>query len=799
MGGVAGHMSHIYDNPRLTFTDIKDIFQKAADGQLEGTEKTDGQNLFVSFSVPQQELEFNEGQARAARNMSNIKSGGMSKRQLANKFSSNPSLKKSFSKALQDFENVIKKMPRSKQVEIFGPDTNIYYNAEIINPDTANVINYTSKVMAIHRAGGAEFDKETGKPVEIEITDPETGEVITGPKDVTRHAETLSDELEKVQQEISNKKFNIQMDAIFKLQGLEDGQALEAALSSIESEISSEGISDNQMIIEYIMARILSMIRERGIELEEDIEKILLKRILLSNKSYRAAYGYDSMPKELDPRKITKAAKPKDKNAVIYMLKNAGEILKQAIEPIEEIIHDFSVEMLKGLESLFILDNKKETERIRKEVAVAIRAIEGSGNEKALEILQKQMNKIKKIENISTAAEGFVFDHNGMTYKFTGNFAPINQILGLFKYGRAGIPALAKITEAMDIEAKRKIVLYPGRFQPMGRHHAEVFKALQKEHGSNNVFVITSNKVAPPRSPLNFEEKKEIMLKHGIPDSQIMQVTSPYKIGELADQFDSEGDVVVYAVGKKDMVESPRFKNLDGKKKDGSPTYLKSYDKNKDSLEPFESHAYVSVVPHISIKLPNGEEMSGSTLRDAMRNLTPESFKEAMGWFDKNIYEMLKGKLKNRTESLSEAIFRLVEEALNEKLKASDGAGEYVKDFYKSKAPQFKGKSKKKKRQMAVAAYLQDKEETNELNTGASVYYGSDSLANKKPKKKKYIEPSLNDDYKSENPEPIEEPSGDDYDFEEIEEMSSMAGGSVQGYSLPLGARPNFKKKRKNK
>ena len=163
MGGVAGHMSHIYDNPRLTFTDIKDIFQKAAEGQLEGTEKTDGQNLFVSFSVPNQSLEFSEGQARAARNMSNIKTGGMSKKQLANKFSSNPSLKKSFSKALQDFENVIIRMPRSKQEEIFGPDTNIYYNAEIINPDTANVINYTSKVMAIHRAGGAEFDKKNRK------------------------------------------------------------------------------------------------------------------------------------------------------------------------------------------------------------------------------------------------------------------------------------------------------------------------------------------------------------------------------------------------------------------------------------------------------------------------------------------------------------------------------------------------------------------------------------------------------------------------------------------------------------
>ena len=39
--------------------------------------------------------------------------------------------------------------------------------------------------------------------------------------------------------------------------------------------------------------------------------------------------------------------------------------------------------------------------------------------------------------------------------------------------------------------------------------------------------------------------------------------------------------------------------------------------------------------------------------------------------------------------------------------------------------------------------------------------------------------------------------SGDDYEFEEIEEISSVAGGSVQGYSLPLGARPKFKKKKK--
>ena len=47
---------------------------------------------------------------------------------------------------------------------------------------------------------------------------------------------------------------------------------------------------------------------------------------------------------------------------------------------------------------------------------------------------------------------------------------------------------------------------------------------------------------------------------------------------------------------------------------------------------------------------------------------------------------------------------------IQEKLKPSDGAGAYIKDFRKSDAPQFKGKSDKKIQKMAIAAYLDDKE-----------------------------------------------------------------------------------------
>ena len=46
------------------------------------------------------------------------------------------------------------------------------------------------------------------------------------------------------------------------------------------------------------------------------------------------------------------------------------------------------------------------------------------------------------------------------------------------------------------------------------------------------------------------------------------------------------------------------------------------------------------------------------------------------------------------------------EKGVKEKLDPSQGAGEYVKDFQKSDAPQFKGKSKKERQKMAVAAYL---------------------------------------------------------------------------------------------
>lgn len=50
-----------------------------------------------------------------------------------------------------------------------------------------------------------------------------------------------------------------------------------------------------------------------------------------------------------------------------------------------------------------------------------------------------------------------------------------------------------------------------------------------------------------------------------------------------------------------------------------------------------------------------------------------------------------------------------LKKGLKEKLSVSDGMGAWVDDFQKSDAPQFKGKSDKERREMAIAAYLSAK------------------------------------------------------------------------------------------
>ncbi len=74
---------------------------------------------------------------------------------------------------------------------------------------------------------------------------------------------------------------------------------------------------------------------------------------------------------------------------------------------------------------------------------------------------------------------------------------------------------------------------------------------------------------------------------------------------------------------------------------------------------------------------------------------------------------------KRRVEYFLDRHYKIVE-----KITKDTPMGDVIKDFYKSDAPQFKGKSKAKKRQMAIAAKLSMNEAVHTFMTGHDVTFG---------------------------------------------------------------------------
>jgi cytidyltransferase-like protein len=696
MGGLAGHMSHLYGNPNLTFSQIKDVLQKASEGELQGTEKTDGQNLYISYSVK-------DGRAKSARNKGNIKGGGLDARALAQKFSehSNPNLVKAFVDAFTAFERAVNMFPEDVQLQIFGPDANIFYNAEIQDPRTANVINYDTKNLNIHRVGHAEFDRETGK-----VTD----------KDVSRSAKMLEDALDSVQDRMQAEEFGVQMNAFKNLKGLADDKALKIALDRLEKEISAEGISDSQSIGEYLVSRVDNVIKNK-VNLSQETRKELVRRIL-KQKGATVRTVLATLPKGDERIPMVR-----------QFINDGGVIIKTAIYPIEDIIHDFSVEMLRGLESAFVLNNESEVDRLRADVADAIEKIKASGNEDAMKILQQHLMKLKDVKNISTAAEGFVFDYDGHTYKFTGNFAPVNQILGLFKYGRGKVPPIQNLKE--QISKKADIALYPGAFKPPHRGHLAAIKALKKQ--AKKVVVLISNPMGATRAlPLSktvitAEKAKEMFEKMlgGVSGVEIIVSPQPSPVSAAIQYVEDapsdglstapKGSTVVLGCGDKGS-DLDRYKNVDE---------LPSV---KKGLDPSDFHASdMRLIADLSAE----DDVADLLFKD----FVPD------GVNYKNILSTLGVQKKSLT---MEYLFSLVEEVLDEKMRTTKA----VQDDYKK----------------------QWQNTIDMINKGANTNAGGGKGHTKGDPDLKSAPPgggAMEEEVES--------------DEEVVDEISSMAGGSVQG------------------
>ena len=262
---------------------------------------------------------------------------------------------------------------------------------------------------------------------------------------------------------------------------------------------------------------------------------------------------------------------------------------------------------------------------------------------------------------------------------------------------------------------KNVIVIYPGRFQPMGRHHAAVYKKLASKFGKSNTYIATSDKVKLPKSPLNFKEKFQVMKQHGI--TNVVQVKNPYQSIEITSKYDPDTTAVLFAVGKKDMTEDPRFKV--GTKKNGDPSYFQYYDKNQGNLQPYTKHGYLIVAPHVDIQIPGFGEMSGTTLRQVLATAEPKVFKDVMGFFDPRIHAILRSKFAEALgEQINEFVCEVNMSALLKEISVANGSKKDVDDgpryFYGSqKAYETDSKTMAEALGYSVLDYIMDGGMTN--------------------------------------------------------------------------------------
>ena len=503
-GAVAGHMNHIYDNGEMTFGELKQLLQSAVDGKLRGTEKTDGQNVYLSFDVATQK-------ARAIRNKTHILAGGLDVEQFDEFFSTHPNqaLRYSFVEALQAFEDVVKELDEETQLKIFGTkEDNIYFNTEVMNPGspgleendprgqgTTNVIPYDKKTLLIHAVGHDKFHPKTA----LSLTAKNLG---ADAVDISSNYETLERSLLGKNTEEPG-VFSVETHPQRKLEPAgqkKAGAVLEPSIDAINNLVRDFGLNDSSTIQDLVMVQITPIIDNFG--MTEDRNKLLVQRLMglcrsLKDRSQFIPCGVK------DP--VTKKPLHEPRPTMRDITSGIPQELKDEIKQFDSefkyqnytaalsnSLYDFTNAILQDFHSAFISDNEAIIKKLQNDISDSVKKIQNSSNEAAKEDLEKQFKKLKDVQNINTPSEGFVFDFNGTTYKFTGWFAPSNQILGTERYGRFGPiePAEEGEVSTQSQTQPLTIAVVPGAFKPPHKGHLAMVESLAEN--ADKVIVIIS-------------------------------------------------------------------------------------------------------------------------------------------------------------------------------------------------------------------------------------------------------------------------------------------------------------------
>jgi len=616
-GGAAGHLAHPYEDDSLTFADIKEMIKRGLVGGLDKeapvTEKLDGQNL--TFSV-------RDGRVVFARNKGQIKNRGanaLSPADLRQMFAGRGAIEKSFGNAADDLQAAIDALPQEQRQAMFG-DGSKFMNVEVIFPDTQNVIPYDKPVVVFH--GTIEYN-EDGE---------EIGRNVDDGKILDRQLQAVNAKKQKTYG-LSGPQ-TISFSDADTVRNMEKMREYAATLTRLQQEFD---LDDKSTLEDYKKAWWSREIDSMDVELSPEQKEKLVLRWATGDKK---AIGV----KDFETPELKKWFRTFEGEQLVSMQ-------KACVRPVEKVFLKVGVDTMRRVTNLLSANNPEAAASLKKQLVDAIRTIQDAGDANQLAMLQQQIERLDDlgIDNV-VPSEGVVFMYNGKPYKYTGTFAPVNQILGMMKFGRGKAKIVDAPEEKPVAEPEKKsaeepkttptsgtprtVAVFTGRFQPFHTGHYSVYQSMVDQFGKDNVYIATSDKTEAGKSPFGFTDKREIMMQmFDIPEDRIVQVKNPYSPREILGQLPT-GTTYVTAVSQKDA------DRLQGGK------YFQPYDPDSKDKKGFREAGYFIVAPEMQLDI-NGKNVSGTQLRAIFGNpnitdeVKQEIFTKVYGKYDQDIFDKI--------------------------------------------------------------------------------------------------------------------------------------------------------------
>ena len=404
-GGAAGHMAHPWDDHGLTFNDVKEIVSRALEGRLDieqaVTEKTDGQNIQVTWK---------NGQIGFARNKGTI-INPMSVQQIQDKFGGRGPISDAFGNAAEDLAESFMRVPQDKLNQIFK-NGRVFANMEIIYPATKNVIAYEVAVLQFHNL--MEYD-EQGNLVETDLTGGATLQGII--QDANAH-------LQKTFSFIPPQRIKIG-----RISNFEDQQA--AFFNEIDQLRNRYGLKETDRLTEYHRAWWGDVIKTQADKMGYAIPETVLNALIYRWAFFNKSESMTSLKKQIDNPEFLTWVQEFDKSEF-------KRYYKQNMEPFETLFLRLGAVALKNAENFLAANPSKTVQEIKQELAQLIQELQNNPNPQTVSKLELELKRIERLGGFDAIvpSEGVVFTYQGNTYKLTGAFAPVNQILGVLKYAR---------------------------------------------------------------------------------------------------------------------------------------------------------------------------------------------------------------------------------------------------------------------------------------------------------------------------------------------------------------------------